>query len=122
MRGAFQFLVALLAQSEFLDNSLIAVCSRTFEVIEQAAARGHHLQESTPGGMILGVHFEMLSQFGDPFGQQRDLNVCAASIFFVKSESVDFGCFCFSHFLRYLELASLPLLMEFGKGLSGSVV
>ena len=35
----------------------------------------------------------------DAFGEQRDLNVCAAGVLLMKSKSIDFDCFCFCHFL-----------------------
>ena len=51
--------------------------------------------------MVFDMTLKVLGKFVDAFCQQRDLNVCAAGVFLVKSKSVDLDCFCFCHFFFF---------------------
>ncbi len=45
----------LFAKIETLEELGVALDGRVFQVIEQAAAAGHHLEETAAGRMVLGV-------------------------------------------------------------------
>ena len=54
------------ANSELLDQYLIARLIGALEVIEQLATLGYELQKSAPGMVILDVRLEMLGEVVDP--------------------------------------------------------
>ena len=65
----------LLPQTKIADDLLIAADVHPSQIIEQAAAVAHHLQESAPGMKILRVRLAMIRQVVDPISQQRDLDL-----------------------------------------------
>jgi hypothetical protein len=66
--------------------------------------------------VVLDVTFEMFCEFVDAFGQQRDLNVCAACVLLMKPESIDFDCFfCHCLFLLFFEPDRVARSTRLGK-------
>jgi hypothetical protein len=55
-----------------------------FEVIKQTPPGGYELEQTSTGGMIFPESFQMIRQLINSTGQQRDLNVCTASVPFVQ--------------------------------------
>ncbi len=90
-------------QAELLDDRQITVGSSVLQIIEQAPTLGHKLEKSASGRVVLDMTLEMFRKFVDAFRQQRDLNVCAAGVLFVKPEVFDFDAF-FSHCILCLFL------------------
>jgi hypothetical protein len=63
----------LLSQSETRDDGLIPLEVSIANVSQQRRPVAHHLEQTAPGGMILGMRSEMLGQIVDSPRQQRDL-------------------------------------------------
>ena len=76
-------------QVQSIDHLPVAIALGSAQVIEQAPALGHHLEEAAARGVILGVGLEVFGQLRDPAGQQRDLNVSAAGVLFVQLELLE---------------------------------
>src|SRR5215204_1500571 len=66
---------ALAADAELLDQRAVARLVLALDVVEERAALGDHLQEATPGMVVLGVGLEVLGQVVDAFGQDCDLDL-----------------------------------------------
>jgi hypothetical protein len=64
----------LLADSELLNNGLVAFGIRLSEVIKQAATPAHHHKKPAPGGVILLVRLEVLRQLANAGAQDGNLN------------------------------------------------
>ncbi len=77
---------ALLTQVEFLEQAFIPVGLRLAEVIEQAPARGDHLEEAAARGMVFGIGLEVFRQLSDAAGEECHLHVRAAGILLMKLE------------------------------------
>src|SRR5665213_1466696 len=75
------------AQAQACDQRFIALDVLGLDVIEQAAALGHHLDHAAAGMIVLGVRLEVFGEIGDALGQDRDLDfrrtgiVLAGSVF-----------------------------------------
>ena len=65
----------LAADAELLDQRAVARLVLALDVVEERAALGDHLQEATPGMVVLGVGLEVLGQVVDAFGQDCDLDL-----------------------------------------------
>src|SRR6516165_1124252 len=65
----------LLADSEPLDQPVVAVGRFSLQVIEQPPSAGDELQKAPAGMMVLGVALEMVRQVADPVGQKGDLDL-----------------------------------------------
>ena len=72
----FSFSIRFLYRSDF----------RPAQVIEQAPALRHHLEEAAARGMIFGVALQVFGQLRDPAGEERDLHIRAAGVLFVELE------------------------------------
>src|SRR5215204_6305798 len=66
---------SLAANAELLDQRAVARLVLALDVVEERAALGDHLQEATPGMVVLGVGLEVLGQVVDAFGQDCDLDL-----------------------------------------------
>jgi hypothetical protein len=64
----------LLSQSEACDDGLIPLDVSVADVSQQRRPVAHHLEQTAPGGMILGMRSEMLGQIVDSPRQQRNLH------------------------------------------------
>src|SRR6266536_2103907 len=73
----------LAADTEFLQDRLVALRTMVFKVRQKSTPLGHHDQESSPGGMVLLVRLEMLRQLRDAFAQQSNLYFWRSGIGFV---------------------------------------
>src|SRR5438034_5702499 len=71
---------SLAPQPEALDQRPVALYVLPPEVLEQAAALANHLEQATPGVMVLFVGPEVLGQLLDALGQQGDLNLGRAGV------------------------------------------
>ena len=81
--------IKLLTDSKFLDNALVAFGIVLLQIIEQAAALAYHHEQTTPGGMVFFVGFEVLRQVADPFAKYGNLDFRAASIRLMRAEAVN---------------------------------
>jgi hypothetical protein len=81
-----------------LQNILVTFGGVLFEVVEETAALGHEFEQTAAGGVILPVAFEVLGEVVDPFGQQGNLHVRAAGVFFVQAQSCNFSGIGDGHF------------------------
>ena len=82
----------LAAETEGLDRLLIAINCRQFEIIEQLAAAGDELQETTAGAVILGIILKVAGDVIDALRQDGDLDIGAAGVFVVQFEAGGGGC------------------------------
>src|SRR5205085_6900885 len=76
----------LLPQVEFLEQVFIPVGLRLAQIIEQALAHRHHLEEAAARRMVFGMALEVFGQLPDPAGEKCDLHVRAAGILLVELE------------------------------------
>src|SRR5215510_7082239 len=67
-------LVVLAAQTEPVDQCLVARLFPRLQIVEEAAALRHELQETTAGVVVLLVVLEMLGQVLDALRQDCDLD------------------------------------------------
>src|SRR6266571_3010604 len=63
------------ANTQPLDQRLVARLVSTSEVIEELATLGHELEQSTPGVIVLDVGLEVLGEVGDALRKDSDLNL-----------------------------------------------
>ena len=73
-------LSCLLSQSEFCDQRGVALGVLVLEIGQETLALVDHLQQTAPAVMVLGVGLEVGCQFIDACGEQRNLNLGAASV------------------------------------------
>ena len=78
--------LALFAQIQFVDQFFITIRFCLAQIIEQAPAHRHHLEEAAARRMVFGMALEVFGQLPDPAGQKCDLHVRAASVFIVELE------------------------------------
>ncbi len=62
------------AQTQTLDQAVIACLLLTFQIVQEAPTLPDHDEQAATGVKILLVGFQVLSQVGDPFGQDRNLD------------------------------------------------
>ena len=65
----------LAADTELLDDLLVAAFVAALDVIEELTTLGHELQKPTAGVVILDVRLEVFGEVGDPFSEDRDLHL-----------------------------------------------
>ena len=68
------------AQPKSLEDLLVAFGGLAAKVGEMASTFAHHLDQATPGMLIMPVHLQMLSQLVNPSRQHRDLYFRGAGI------------------------------------------
>src|SRR5918995_1976996 len=73
-------LVSSAADAELLDQRAVARLVLLLHVVEKRAALGNHLQEATPGMVVLGVGLEVVGEVVDALGQDGDLDLRRAGI------------------------------------------
>ena len=66
---------ALLADSELLNHSLVALGVILLEVVEQATPLADHNEKAATRRMVLLVRLEMLVELADTFGEQSNLDL-----------------------------------------------
>src|SRR5579871_993314 len=76
----------LLPDPEPVDQLLVTGRVLHLQVIEQPAPLTYHLQQPTPGVVILLVRLEVLGQLPDPLGQQRHLHLGGTGVLLVGLE------------------------------------
>ena len=79
----------LAAQTQLLDQGLVTPGVVTPEIVQQPSPLAHQLEQAPTRVMILLVRLEMLGEFVDPFGQDRDLDLRRAGIRLVGPEVLD---------------------------------
>jgi hypothetical protein len=85
----------LMADSEFDKNLLVALGITVFQVGEEATPLRDHGQESSPGGMIFLMGFEMGFELGETPAQNCDLNLGGTGIALVNLIGSDDLPLCF---------------------------
>src|SRR5215470_626337 len=70
----------LAADSQPLDQRLVATLVSTGEIIEQLAALRYELEQSTPGMVVLDVALEVLGQIVDAFRKNGHLHLRRSSV------------------------------------------
>jgi len=70
----------LTPETEFLKKSAVSIHVLVPEIVEQAAALAHDLEQTTAGMVILAVGLEMLLEAGDPLREEGDLNLGRTSV------------------------------------------
>ena len=76
---------------------MVAVDVALLQVIKQAAPLTHHFEQAAARVIVLDVGLEVLSQFVDALGQQRDLDLGGAGVCSVRLVLINnarFGLFC----------------------------
>jgi hypothetical protein len=96
MDFGFQEMAILLADAEFLNDSLVAIGVVFLQVIQQAAAPADHRQQPAARCMILFVRFEMLRQLANTLAEDRDLHFRTAGIAVMRPVGIDNGLFLLS--------------------------
>ncbi len=67
---SFCILPRLLAKTEGLDDSTIAIDIAVVQIVEQCAALSYQLGQCPCGSMIFTVFLQMLRQMGNTVGEQ----------------------------------------------------
>src|SRR5690606_8162754 len=68
------------AQTESFDQRLVARRARSLQVVEQLAAPADHLQQAAARMVVFRVRLEVVGQFDDPGGEQRNLDFRRAGV------------------------------------------
>src|SRR5262245_47256298 len=79
-RGLWPRGTKLAADSQPLDQRLVATLVSTGEIIEQLAALRYELEQSTPGMVVLDVALEVLGQIVDAFRKNGHLHLRRSSV------------------------------------------
>src|SRR5215510_15221097 len=74
----------LAADSQSLDNLLIAPLVARLHMVEKPAAQAHHLEQATSRMIVVLVQLEMLGQAVDALRQQRDLDLGRTGIVLLR--------------------------------------
>ena len=82
-------LVTLAAQSEGLQNRVVAVDAFALQIVEELAATAGHGEKAAAAVEILAVIAQMFREVGDALGEQRDLDLGGAGILLVGPELGD---------------------------------
>lgn len=77
------------AQAEPLNQGLIPTWIVPAQVIEKPPSLTHDLEKATSGVVVLLVLLEVLRQFVDPLGKERNLDLRRAGVATVGPETVD---------------------------------
>src|SRR5262249_11931334 len=64
----------LFADSKFLDNVFVTFGIVRLQIVQQTAPLADHHKQTAPGGVVLLVVFEVLSQLPDTLAQDCNLN------------------------------------------------
>ena len=104
IRDAKNCLERLLSQTQLFDDCTVAIDVLLLQVAQKVSSVTDHLQHTAAGVVILGVLLEVLVQFVDASGQNRDLYFGGTGVGFVGLVGsddcllgflVDHGCFTF---------------------------
>src|SRR5688572_19256271 len=76
--AAVRFLLS--AQTELLDQSLVALVVLALEVIKQAATAVNHLQQTAAAVVVLLVELEVTGELLDAGGQESHLDFRGAGV------------------------------------------
>ena len=85
--------VALLADSELLNHSLVALGVVLFEVVEQATPLADHHEKAATRRVVLLVSLEVLVELADALGEQSYLNLGTTRVGRVGAIAADNGLF-----------------------------
>src|SRR5262245_888839 len=106
---------ALLADSELVDQTVIALLVLALQVVEQAPALAHQHHEPPTGVVVLGVGLEVLRQVIDPLAQEGHLDLRRPRIARVRAITRDDrGFLCLAETHR-LTSAFFRLLLSYSK-------
>ena len=81
--------VRLLPETKSLDRFPVGIWTCTGQVTKQAVSPPHHLQETTPRGMVLLADLQMLVEFLDPGRQDRNLDLGGPGVGITPTEIAD---------------------------------
>ena len=70
----------LLTQLQLLGHGDVTLGIGLIQIIQEATALAHHLEQSAAGTMILVVLLQVLSEVVDPLCEQSNLNIGTAGI------------------------------------------
>lgn len=86
----------LLAETEFLNHSLIAIGIVGFEIVEQATPLADQHEQAAARAVVLLVRLEVFRQGANAFAQQSDLNFRTTGVGSMGAVLVDEGFFLLS--------------------------
>jgi hypothetical protein len=81
----------LLAETEFLDHSLIAIGIVGFQIVKQATPLADQHEKTAARAVVLLVHLEVFRQGTNAFAEQRDLHFRTAGVGSMRAVLVDEG-------------------------------
>jgi len=70
----------LTPETELLEQSAVAIHVLVPEIVKQAAALAHDLEQTTAGMVILTVGLEVLLEASDPLREEGNLNLGRTSV------------------------------------------
>ena len=99
-RGITPRQILLAAETQALEELLVALVGGQLEVVKQLATTCDHLKEASTCGMIFLMRAKVLREIVDSLRQEGHLDVGAAGVFFVDLEGggIDGGCFAHGSF------------------------
>jgi hypothetical protein len=85
----------LFSYSKPLNDTAIALSVLRLNIVQKSAPVAYHLEEASPGGMILLVSLEVFGEIVDPFTEQSDLNfrrtcICGMDPILADHRSLEF--------------------------------
>lgn len=89
-------LCQLAAQTEALNEIMIAFDVAALEVVEQTTSLRNHLEQSAPRVVVLFVCSEMLREVVDALCEKRDLHLRRTRVAVVRAVCADNLFLCFS--------------------------
>jgi hypothetical protein len=85
----------LLSQAELLDQGPITVDIFVFQIVQEAAALTHQLDQSTTGMVVLGMDLKMIRQVTDALAQDGHLDFRGAGVGLMQPVAIDYLLFLF---------------------------
>src|SRR5829696_2782800 len=87
----------LRAETKILNDLSVAVDVGALQVVQQAAALAHHLEQAAAAVMVLRVRAEVRRQVVDPLREDRDLHARRTRVGLVPTVLLECRCFFESH-------------------------
>jgi hypothetical protein len=72
--------IHLLTDAQFQNDGLVSLGIGFSKVVKQAPTLAYHHKKTAPGGMVLLVGLEMVSQLANPRTQDGDLDLRGTSV------------------------------------------
>jgi hypothetical protein len=99
----------LTPQAQSIEDHPISQGIAGFQIIQKRPSLAYHLQQASPGVVILTVYLQVFIQIVDPFSEESDLNLGRARVPLMNFKFFDDFFFCGYTESHYGFLLPVPL-------------